>query len=774
MKEGKMGWLWLIWRLVRRFIFRRSDQKTGEPELRKDGSKKFSQIFREKKVFIITAVLVSLLVLGGTSFWIHSSIENARRPEKQTEQFFVDEVLPNTKDVVYLEEVKEKLQSDQIESVYIQGEPRDPYTFMNYYLKYKGEEDYHLLQARIDEVIVLKGKSQKLYLVFSQALEFFGVHQVIVSSDIKKEVLPNIRGEITIESFEEALRAGKIEIVYLKGKKDEQPKLTEYVIKLSDEEKGYYLLTIPADYMMEFEYTPSEKLMELRVAFESRGVLKRPVPPNPKGLGVTTEPWFQIAIILLVVSGLTGGFYFIWRRQMGGGGFLKAKGRKITIPVTFSDVAGIDEAKEETWEMIEYLKDPKPYQELCAKLIKGVLLYGPPGTGKTLLARAIAGEANIPYKIISGSEFHEMFVGVGASRARKLFEEATKLAPYLIIIDELDSAAPKRSAGLEVHPEATSLVNQLLSLLDTLEKEDIPVFVIGITNRPDMLDPALLRPGRFDRHIEIPLPTAEGRAAILRVHIERPKPRPVDPDLDFTTVVKETQGFSGAHLAALVNEASLRAVREKRKIIILEDFQQSIERVLMGPEKKLKLTDKEKEIIAWHESGHALIGKSLPETDPLQFITILPRGKALGHTRFLPAESHITSEDKLFNEIKIFMGGRAAEEIRFGKRSSGAAGDIEIATSLARSAVCVLGMSELGPIRVADSGGAFYSPFLWSENFRQQVDEEIKRILNDCYRGALELLRENEKKLNTLARALLESPKKRLVESEIDEIINNA
>lgn len=412
------------------------------------------------------------------------------------------------------------------------------------------------------------------------------------------------------------------------------------------------------------------------------------------------------------------------------------------------------------------------------KIPHGILFYGPPGTGKTLLARAIAFESGAHLEMISGSAFHEMFVGVGSSRARDLFSRAEKNQPSIIILDEADSAAPARASGIQQHEESIGLVNQLLSLLDRVEKEDLRIFLIAITNRPDMLDPAFLRAGRLDRHIEVPLPNLEGRTAILKIHLTRPKAKPIDFDVNdidgaMKEIAKEIPGFSGADIAALTNEAAIRAWRDHRKVITIEDFRQSVERVLMGPVKKLKINKKEMELIAYHEAGHALTAMLLPETDPIHIVTILPHGRSLGYTRLLPeTEYHVTSRTRIFNQIQYGLGGRAAEEICFNERSTGASGDISAVIGMARAAVCAYGMSDkLGIIGANSPVNAFYDFSLWSEWMRAEVDREVMALINeDCYSKTVKLLKENRDKLKDLAEALLKSEKKRLLGSEIYEM----
>lgn len=404
----------------------------------------------------------------------------------------------------------------------------------------------------------------------------------------------------------------------------------------------------------------------------------------------------------------------------------------------------------------------------------GILLYGPPGTGKTLLARAIAFEIGANIESISGSAFNEMFVGVGPSRARDLFARAERKQPSMIIIDEVDSAAPVRASGVQQHGESIGLVNQLLSLLDRVEKEGLKILFVGITNRPDMLDPAFLRAGRLDRHIEVPLPNLEGRIAILGIHLTRPNMKPVNFDVNGTDgvmkdIAREIPGFSGADIRELVNEASIRAWRNHERVLTIEDFRQSVERVLLGPVKKLKMSKKEIKLTAYHEAGHALTAMLLPETDPLHIVTIIPHANALGYTRLVPVdEYHLTSQTRIFNQIKYGLGGRVAEKILFNELSTGAAVDIKMVTRIARTAVCAYGMSDLGPITIDDPNT--YFPSLWSNWMRKEVDRAIRNLLQNCEREVVKLLTEHLDTLKRLAETLLVSEKKRLLGSEVYEL----
>ncbi len=444
--------------------------------------------------------------------------------------------------------------------------------------------------------------------------------------------------------------------------------------------------------------------------------------------------------------------------------------------ITFKDVAGVEEAKEEVSEIVEFLKNPEKVTRLGGRIPKGVLLVGPPGTGKTLLAKAIAGEAEVPFFIISGSDFVEMFVGVGASRVRDLFIQAKKNAPCIIFVDELDAVGRHRGAGLGGgHDEREQTLNQLLVEMDGFEGNE-GIIVMAATNRPDVLDPALLRPGRFDRQVVVPRPDVRGREAILAVHS---KNTPIASDVDLSVVARSTPGFSGADLENLVNESALYAARKNKDHITIEDFEYAKDKVTMGVERKsMLISDREKKITAYHEAGHALVAKLTPEADPIHKVTIIPRGMALGVTQQLPLEDKYTlSKTYLGSTIKVLLGGRAAEEIVFSERTSGAGNDLERVTEIARKMVCEWGMSEaVGPVTF---GKGEQQPFLgreisrkndYSEDTAVQIDREIKKIVTGSYEEVLGLLRENLDLLHRLSALLLE---REVIDSrELDELVS--
>ncbi len=464
------------------------------------------------------------------------------------------------------------------------------------------------------------------------------------------------------------------------------------------------------------------------------------------------------------------GFWIFFMRQMQSGGnkalsFGKSKAKLLASQqrkATFKDVAGVDEAKEELQEIIEFLREPQKFQKLGGHIPKGVLLMGAPGTGKTLLARAIAGEANVPFFSISGSDFVEMFVGVGASRVRDLFEQGKKNAPCIIFIDEIDAVGRHRGAGLGGgHDEREQTLNALLVEMDGFESND-GVILIAATNRPDVLDPALLRPGRFDRRIVVNLPDIRGREGILKVHTRK---IPLSEDVDLSVVARGTPGFSGADLANLVNESALMAARANQKFVTMRDFESSKDKVLMGAERKsLIITEEEKKVTAYHEAGHALLATLVPYADPVHKVTIIPRGMALGLTQQLPSEEkHNWTKQALDARLAVLMGGRIAEEMTFNQITTGAQNDFEQATEVARKMVCEWGMSEsLGPLTYGKKeeaiflGKEFNRHQDYSEDTALKIDAEIKRVVTEQYARATGLLNENKEALGRVAEALLE------------------
>lgn len=477
---------------------------------------------------------------------------------------------------------------------------------------------------------------------------------------------------------------------------------------------------------------------------------------------------------------------FIWiifMRQMQIGGnramsFGRSKAKMLSeksVKITFADVAGIEEAKLEVQEIIDFLKDPQKFSKLGGKIPKGVLLVGSPGTGKTLLAKAIAGEAGVPFFSISGSDFVEMFVGVGASRVRDLFDQAKRNSPCIIFIDEIDAVGRHRGAGLGGgHDEREQTLNQLLVEMDGFEGSEGTI-IIAATNRPDVLDPALLRPGRFDRHIVVPIPDVRGRQEILKVHTSK---LPLGGDVDLEKIARGTPGFSGADLSNLVNEAALLAARKSKEVVEMEDFEAAKDKVMMGVERKsMVLSEEEKKNTAYHEAGHALVAKLTPGTDPIHKVSIIPRGRALGITQQLPMDDRYTySKDYLLKTLSVLMGGRAAEELALNHMTTGAGNDIERATELARKMVTEWGMSEkLGPLAFGKKdeqiflGREIAKHKDYSEKTAEDIDSEVKRIVHEAYLKAKELLRENFSLLDTLAKTLLD--KETIDAQELDNIV---
>ncbi len=481
---------------------------------------------------------------------------------------------------------------------------------------------------------------------------------------------------------------------------------------------------------------------------------------------------------------LLGALWFFMIRQMQTGGnkalsFGKSRARLLSMQqkkVTFKDVAGVEEAKEELREIIEFLREAQKFQKLGGRIPKGVLLVGPPGTGKTLLARAVAGEANVPFFSISGSDFVEMFVGVGASRVRDLFEQGKKNAPCIIFIDEIDAVGRHRGAGLGGgHDEREQTLNQLLVEMDGFESNE-GVILMAATNRPDVLDPALLRPGRFDRRVVVSRPDVRGREEILRVHTRK---IPLAEDVDLSVLARGTPGFSGADLANMVNEAALAAARQNRKAVLQYDFELAKDKVLMGVERKsLLLTDEEKKNTAYHEAGHALVAAKMPHSDPLHKVTIIPRGMALGVTMQLPTDDrHNYYKNYLETQIAILMGGRIAEEMFLNVMSTGAGNDIERATDMARKMVCEWGMSELGPLTFGKKeeqiflGREIAQHRDYSEDTAIKIDQEVRKLVSSGYTTAKQILADNRDVLERIARALIE--REVLDANEIKMLVEN-
>ncbi|MEW6430402.1 MAG: ATP-dependent zinc metalloprotease FtsH [Myxococcota bacterium] len=547
---------------------------------------------------------------------------------------------------------------------------------------------------------------------------------------------------LTYSAFQKKVAEKKITAVTIKG--------NVYTGKLADTNEEFRTTGPAAD---------SALLKELREANVDVTIDK----PEENSIWVNIlVQWMPIVFLFLF-------FIFFMRQLQGSGGkamtFGKSKAKLLSEShnkVTFADVAGIDECKEELEEIIAFLKDPKKFTKLGGRIPKGVLMMGSPGTGKTLLAKAVAGEAGVPFFSISGSDFVEMFVGVGASRVRDLFEQGKKNAPCIIFIDEIDAVGRHRGAGLGGgHDEREQTLNQLLVEMDGFESSE-GVIIIAATNRPDVLDPALQRPGRFDRRIVVPRPDLKGRLGILKVHTRRV---PLAEDIDLDLIARGTPGMTGADLENLVNEAALYAARGNRERVTKHDFDLARDKILMGPERKsMIMTEAEKRLTAVHEAGHALVGKLLPGCDPVHKVTIIPRGQALGVTSFIPNEDKLSYyKKKLMDQLQMSLGGRIAEELVFGEISSGAASDIEHVTQLARAMVCRWGMSEkLGPLAFGNRDGeVFLGRDLatrpdYSEETARQIDAEVRGIVMGAYERARKLLNENLETLKRIADALIE------------------
>lgn len=509
---------------------------------------------------------------------------------------------------------------------------------------------------------------------------------------------------------------------------------------------------------------------------ESKNVdIKAELPPQP--------PWWMSILSSLLPMLIIVGLWFMFMNQGGAGGgkvmnFGKSRARRYDeekLQVKFKDVAGVEEAKQELEEVVEFLKHPQKYNELGAKIPKGVLLYGPPGTGKTLLAKAVAGEAGVPFFSISGSDFVEMFVGVGASRVRDLFDQAKKNAPCIVFIDEIDAVGRQRGAGLGGgHDEREQTLNQMLVEMDGFSANE-GIIMIAATNRPDILDPALLRPGRFDRQIVVDRPDIKGRTAILGVHI---KGKPIGDDVNLDVIAQRTPGFTGADLSNLVNEAALLTARKDKKVINMPEMEEAAERVIMGPERKSRvISDKEKRLTAYHEGGHTIVGMLLEHTDPVHKVTIIPRGRAGGYTLSLPKEDkYYATRSEMLDELKVLLGGRVAEALVLKEISSGASNDLQRATQLARQMICEYGMSDnIGPVTFGHRqdqvflGRDIARDKDYSEEVAAEIDKEVRSFMEDAYAATEQLLSENIDKLHVIAQALIE--KEILDEEEINQLV---
>jgi len=549
--------------------------------------------------------------------------------------------------------------------------------------------------------------------------------------------------ELTLTQFQDALDAGDVSTAtFLEGDQKIRGELSD---------GSTYTVAYPA-----------ATQEELAKALREKGVT---VDVDPQKGSALVGFLFQLVPVILII----GAFVWIMNQSQGGGGrvmqFGKARAKQVTKDqpkITFADVAGVDEAIEELEEVKEYLQNPSKFQAMGAKIPKGVLLFGPPGAGKTLLARAVAGEAGVPFFSISGSDFVEMFVGVGAARVRDLFEQAKQSSPAIVFIDEIDAVGRHRGAGLGGgHDEREQTLNQLLVEMDGFDQRTT-VILMAATNRPDILDPALLRPGRFDRHVVIDRPDLAGRKGILRVHA---RGKPFDEGVDLDVIARRTPGFTGADLANVINEAALLAARWNRKAIGMKELEEAIDRVMAGPERKTHaMSDREKRMIAYHEGGHALVAHVLPNTDPVHKISVIPRGRALGYTLTLPEEDKfLMTREELIDELAMLLGGRVAEELIVGDITTGAANDIERATKVAKQMVTEYGMSDvLGPLTLGQKqhevflGRDFAAQPDYSDQVAFEIDNEVRRLIDEAHDEALDILQANRAKLDELAAILIE------------------
>jgi len=589
-----------------------------------------------------------------------------------------------------------------------------------------------------------RSQSYAIYVLF-----FIGIIALIVFNLNKSKAEDTV---LTINQLAEEIQSGNISRVV-----EQENNLTILLKDGITEKKA----------VKESEETLVNQLLALGVTPEqlsaSNGLKIEVKPPS------SLAGFMNVLIYILPIIVLGAAFFFIFRQAQGSNNaamsFGKSRARMFTgdhPTVTFADVAGIDESKEELREVVEFLREPQKFLALGARIPKGVLLVGPPGTGKTLLAKAVSGEAGVPFFSISGSEFVEMFVGVGASRVRDLFDQAKRNSPCIVFVDEIDAVGRQRGAGLGgSHDEREQTLNQMLVEMDGFDT-DTNIIIVAATNRPDILDPALLRPGRFDRRVVLDRPDVKGREEILKVHI---KGKPVDPEVELPVVAKSTPGFVGADIENLVNEAAILAARRNKKSISQSEFEESIERVIAGPERKSRLiSEEEKRIVAYHEAGHAVVMNALPEADPVQKVSIIARSMAAGYTLALPMDDRtLTPRKKLITDMVGLLGGRAAEEIVFDDITSGASNDIERVTQLARTMVTRLGMSpELGPMVYGQKeemiflGREISEQRDYSESVAEKIDLEVRNLVNDSYNKARTLLNKYRKELDLVAQKLLE------------------
>ena len=611
------------------------------------------------------------------------------------------------------------------------------------------------MNNKIDKKVVKKGLLPYVFLI----IIMLGVFYVF-------EVMDKKVNEFTYDQFIEKLDKGKIKKLTIEARG------SGYTYEVSGTLKGY-----KENESFESTLPLSEEVMKKIVTASDEQDFKLTVKPDPSSSSLLLILFNVLPIVALVVV----AFWF-FNKQMAGNrssldfGKSRARLNSDNNQVTFKDVAGLKEEKEEVKELIDFLKDPKKFQKLGARIPKGVLLMGPPGTGKTLLAKAVAGEANVPFYFISGSDFVELFVGVGASRVRDMFQQAKRNAPCLIFIDEIDAVGRQRGTGLGGgHDEREQTLNQLLTEMDGFGENE-GIIIIAATNRPDVLDPALLRPGRFDRQVTVNLPDVKGREEILGVHA---KNKILAEGITLKNLAKRTPGFSGADLENLLNEAALLAVRRDKDEITMSEIDEATDRVLMGPAKvSHKYSEADRKLVAYHEAGHAVIGLKLRSASDVQKVTIIPRGSAGGYNMMVPSEEKLCStKTDLLEEITGLLGGRTAEEITFGEITTGAHNDFEKATKLARAMVTEYGMSDLGPLQFEQQSGSVFlgrdynKPQHFSNEVANEIDMEMRKIIDDCHKKATEIIKKNKSLLKLIAETLLEY--ETLTKEQIDYLVEN-
>lgn len=706
----------------------------------------WERVKKQKTLLIIIMVLVVALI--GLGVWWFAASQQSRTPERQYETAFVKEVLPNIRDTVFLEEVKEKLEAGEIEVVYRQGHPKEHTTLTKYYVKYKGEPGYHLLVWGRNDPVFFEGKLQTVSVGLLDALRLYKIPVLEGKDEIEKDILPNAKEEISADTFEKKLKAGEIKLIY---SWPEDLEIPEYYVELKNR-PDYYLFVRPTGYIINVEVKGMDTTMLLGVAFQLYDIYPRDVPTNPKA------PYGPAPMIVVAVVGvglIAALFWAVGRQFSLGKEFCKIAERFAGEKITFDEVAGIEEAKQEILEVKDMIENPPKYKDLGAKIPKGILLVGPPGTGKTMLAKAMATETRVSFLGISGSEFIEMFAGVGAARIRDLFEGAKKRIPCIVFIDEVDAIGAKRGPSVSgADDERHATLNQIMTEMDGFESGS-GITVIAATNREDVLDPAFIRPGRFDRKVYVGYANVKGREAILKVHV---RGKPMAEDVDLKELARSMPlGSSGADLANIVNEAAIRAGVEGKEEIDKTCFKYAKDKIRLGPEKKDdSATEEEKKAFAYHEAGHALAAKMLSHIPPLGKVSIVPRGQSHGVVEVLPEkDQYIKTKGELLEYLAYYLASIAAEEEIFGPegRTTGAQNDLEQATKLAAGMVIAYGMSEeFGLVSLKALLEASQTTQPITEKMMQAVD----KLNSQALRTAKTIISENRSKLDALALALLE------------------